>query len=75
VLEDETIMGQQSLLLGRNIDPAIRIKGVNVAHRDVRLRRQALGPGVIDPGAVQVRMKEIDQYLHGGLRSRNMRPS
>ena len=68
-------MGQQSLLLGHNVDPAIRIKGVNVAHRDVRLRRQALGPGVIDPGAVQVRMKEIDQYLHGGLRSRNMRPS
>ena len=75
VLEDETIMGQQGLLLGRDVDLALRIKGVNVAHRDVRLRRQALCPGTIDPGAVQVRMKEIDQYLHGGLRSGNMRPS
>ena len=75
MLEDETIMGQQSLLLGHNVDPAIRIEGMDVSHRDVRLRSQAPCPGAIDPGAVQVRMKEIDQYLHGGLRGGNMRPS
>nr|WP_257645762.1 hypothetical protein [Ottowia beijingensis] len=65
MLEHDAVVRQQHGLLGGDVDGAVGVERVQVAHRHARLARHVLGPAAVDGGLVEARMEDIDEGFHG----------
>ena len=66
--EDEAVVREERGLFGGDVDFAVRVEGVEVAQGDTGFWREALRPGAVHGGFVEVRVEKVDEDFHVWLR-------